>query len=263
LIGMTALTTSLLFSGMAAAADVAGGAVVTTRKRWDARFLHGALALGSGFMLAATLLDIIPASLANHDHGLPFCILAGYLFVHLAQSSAGGHTHSAHDARDHGHAREPVAPRRGALFSSEVGLAAFVGLMIHTFFDGVAIGAGFQVTPSLGLLIFMAVILHKVPEGLTLASIILSSGGQRSLAIAAVTLIGLATVAGTLLANRLTLQYGHYALAISGGVMLYVAASDLVPEVSRATGSRGLLLLLGGVALYALAENLLRAAGLQ
>jgi zinc transporter ZupT len=76
-------------------------------------------------------------------------------------------------------------------------------------------------------------------------------------------MIGLATVAGTLLANRLTVQYGHYALALSGGVMLYVAASDLVPEVTRATGSRGLLLLLGGVTLYALTENLLRAAGLR
>jgi ZIP family zinc transporter/zinc and cadmium transporter len=259
---MTALTTSLLFSSLAAGADLVGGAVVTTRKRWDARFLHGALALGSGFMLAATLLDIIPASLANHDRGLPFWILAGYLFVNLAQRSAAGHTHSATGAHDHGHAPDPGAPRRRALFSSEVGLAAFVGLIIHTFFDGVAIGAGFQVTPSLGLLIFMAVILHKVPEGLTLASIILSSGGRRSQAIAAVAMIGLATVAGTLLANRLTVQYGHYALAISGGVMLYVAASDLVPEISRAKGSQGLLLLLSGVTLYALTEKLLRSVGL-
>jgi zinc and cadmium transporter len=256
---MTALTTSLLFSSLAAGADLVGGAVVTSRKRWDARFLYDALALGSGFMLAATLLDIIPASLANHDRGLPFWILAGYLFVHVIQRTGAAHTHG----HEHGYAYDPVTPHDRALLSSEVGLAAFVGLLLHTFFDGVAIGAGFQVTPSLGLLIFMAVILHKVPEGLTLASIILSSGGRRRQAIVAVGMIGLATVAGTLLANRLTVQYGHYALAISGGVMLYVAASDLVPEVSRATGSRGLLLLLGGVTLYALTENLLRAAGLR
>ncbi len=182
---MTALTTSLLFSSLAAGADLVGGAVVTTRKRWDARFLHGALALGSGFMLAATL----PTSLANHDRGLPFWILAGYLFVHVIQRTGAAHTHGD----DHGHAHDPVAPRGRALFPSEVGLAAFVGLLLHTFFDGVAIGAGFQVTRSLGLLIFMAVILHKVPEGLTLASIILSSGGRRSQAIAAVVMIGLGT----------------------------------------------------------------------
>src|SRR5262249_13949432 len=135
-------------------------------------------------------------------------------------------------------------------------------LMVHTFFDGVAIGAAFQVTASLGLLVFLAVILHKLPEGLALASIVLSAGGGRRQALAAGGMIGLATVMGALLADALTMHYGHYALAVAGGVTLYVTASDLVPQVTRTSGSRNVLLMLSGVVIYALSNHLLRMAGL-
>jgi len=134
--------------------------------------------------------------------------------------------------------------------------------MVHTFFDGVAIGVAFQVTASLGLLVFLAVILHKLPEGLALASIVLSAGGDRRQALGAVAMIGLATVMGTVLTDALALQYGHYALAVSGGVTLFVTASDLVPQVTRAPGHWSMLLMLSGVAIYAVSNHLLRLAGL-
>jgi zinc and cadmium transporter len=135
-----------------------------------------------------------------------------------------------------------------------------VGLVIHAFFDGVAIGAGFNVSAALGFLIFMAVILHKTPEGLTLASIVLAATGRRSLAIGAA-LLGAATLAGVLLAGSLALRFQHAALALSGGVTLYVVASDLIPEVTSGPGRHSLILLLTGVALFGVTDHLLRSVG--
>lgn len=253
---MTAYDASLLYSGLAAGADLLGGSLVTAKRRWNARFLNGTLALGCGFMLAATLLDIIPAGLGARGQWLPLLVLGGYLLVLAAQRiaapGADHHGHSHHHAHD-----DPTAS-----LPAQAAVSALVGLMVHTFFDGVAIGAAFQVTTSLGMLVFLAVVLHKLPEGLALASIVVSAGGERRQALGAVGLIGLATVAGTILTDALTMHYGQYALAVSGGVTLFVTASDLVPQVTRAPGSRSLLLMLAGVAIYAVSNHLLRLAGL-
>jgi ZIP family zinc transporter/zinc and cadmium transporter len=259
---MTALSDTLLFSGLAAGADLMGGAVVIARKEWDARVLDGMLALGSGFMLAAALLDIIPASLAGGPVWLPGLVLAGFLFVQVTENCLAPHVHlSPVPAHDHGH-------RHGTVCSSlrlrpKVGLSALMGFLVHTFFDGVAIGAGFSVSSSLGMLIFLAVIMHKVPEGITLASIILACGGGRRLAFASATVLGLATIVGALLTGTLAVVQEHYALAFSGGVTLYVAAADLVPEVRATQGRRGSLLIGIGVGLFWITNHYLEAAGLH
>jgi len=244
-----------LYGGLAAGANLLGGAVVAGRHECDARFLRATLAIGSGFMLAATLLDIIPASLEAGGPWLPGVILCGYLLVHLAQRVFQPHVHGPGEAH---HGCDPQAVH----LLPEVGLSAVVGLVIHAFFDGVAIGAGFNVSSALGLLIFMAVILHKTPEGLTLASIVLAATGRRWLAIGAAALLGLATLIGVLLAGSLAVRFQHAALALSGGVTLYVVASDLIPEVTSGPGWHSLALLFAGVALYGVTDHLLRAAGL-
>ena len=259
---MTAFNASLFYSGLAAGADVLGGTLVTAQSRWNARFLNGTLALGCGFMLAAALLDIIPAGLDARGQWPPLLILAGYLLVLAAQRLAAPHPHPAPGVDPHHGPHHRPHHDLTAQIPTQAGVSALVGLMVHTFFDGVAIGAAFQVTASLGLLVFLAVILHKLPEGLALASIILSAGGGRRQALGAVGLIGLATVIGTVLTGTLAVHYGHYALAVSGGVILYVTASDLAPEVARMPGNSPILLMLSGVFLYALSHHLLRLAGL-
>ena len=57
--------------------------------------------------------------------------------------------------------------------------SVLLGLIIHTFFDGIAIAAGFLVSEFLGWIIFLAVILHKVPEGFTASSVMLAGGQSK------------------------------------------------------------------------------------
>jgi ZIP family zinc transporter/zinc and cadmium transporter len=132
-----------------------------------------------------------------------------------------------------------------------------LGLAIHTFFDGVAIAAGFLVSNWLGLMIFVAVFLHKLPEGFTVASVVLASGQGKRDAIAAAGLLGAATLSGVLLASHFQEQL-RYALPLSGGVTVYVAATDLLPEVNREPNWRMALLVFVGVATLLILRGLFK-----
>src|SRR5690606_10624170 len=107
-----------------------------------------------------------------------------------------------------------------------------LGLLLHTFFDGVAITSAFDVGTGLGMLVFLAVFVHKVPEGVTAASIMLVSGSTKRRALLGACLLGASTLAGVLL-TALVEPLAEHGLAISAGVTLYVAASNLIPEVQK------------------------------
>ena len=113
--------------------------------------------------------------------------------------------------------------------------------------SGLLIAAGFLVSTWLGTVIFIAVFLHKLPEGFTVASVVLASGESRRNAILAAAYLGAATLFGVLLTSLLQGQL-KYALPLSGGVTVYVAATDLLPEVNREPGWRAALLVFVGVA---------------
>jgi len=81
--------------------------------------------------------------------------------------------------------------------------------------------------------IFIAVLLHKLPEGFTIASIMLAGGHSRAAALGAGAVLGVLTLAGALLTGLFAQAHVAYALALSAGVTIYVAASDLIPEVNR------------------------------
>src|SRR6185503_11650159 len=137
------------------------------------------------------------------------------------------------------HADEFVARHKG--------FSVLFGLVIHTFFDGIAIASGFIVSSWLGWIIFLAIFLHKIPEGFTVASVMLASGHSRVQAWGSSVLLGAATLAGVLTVAVFQ-QSVNEGLPLSAGVTLYVAASDLMPEVNREPGVRMPALVFLGVA---------------
>src|SRR5215510_12401496 len=81
----------LVCTGLAAVANLAGGAVVTLR-RWEDGVLRYAVALSAGFMLAAVLLKMLPES-ARLTSLAPALALAGYLLIHLFEHTVAPHFH--------------------------------------------------------------------------------------------------------------------------------------------------------------------------
>ena len=234
---------------MVAGANLVGGLVITTaspRGRLTQRLLIG---FGAGFMLAVAFLAMIPHAMEGGTVGA-VGILAGYLLVHLTQHVFTPHFHFGEETHPH------------AMVGKWVGITALLGLLLHTFFDGVAIASGFGVSPSLGLLIFTAIFLHKIPEGVTIASIMLASGNGKGRAIAGVAALGVSTILGVLLTSVVAPLETH-GLAVSAGVTLYVAASNLIPEVQKEHGVRFALSVFLGVALYYAAHLLLGSLGVN
>lgn len=239
---MSPILLSVLLGLTAAAADVAGGAVIV-KKRWEQRYLNYFVALGSGFMLATAVIEMVPESLHLAGDRAPLLILAGYLLVHFFEHTVTPHFHFGEET----HAAEFVHARTA--------ISVVFGLAAHTFFDGIAIASGFLVSSWLGWIIFLAVFVHKVPEGFTVASVMLASGRSRAVAWGSSVLLGAATIAGVLAMSALQ-TFLWAGLSLSAGVTIYVAASDLIPEVNKEPGVKMALVVFLGVGLLFLLDRL-------
>jgi zinc and cadmium transporter len=233
---------TVLLGLTAAAADAFGGAIIV-QKSWERRYLKYFIALGAGFMLATSLMEMVPESIRLAGDKAPFVILIGYLIVHFFEHTVTPHFHFGEETH------------RDEFVHAHKGLSVLVGLTIHTFFDGIAIASGFLVSSWLGWVIFLAVFLHKIPEGFTVASVMLASGRSRRTAWGSSALLGAATLAGVLAMSALA-HFVDIGLALSAGVTIYVAASDLMPEVNKEPGIKMALVVFLGVGLLFLLDRL-------
>jgi zinc transporter ZupT len=232
------LISLLLFGLLAAGANLVGGFVLISSgaHRFGERFLKYLVALGAGFMLAAIFIEILPESISIWSSNLEgksvgeavigamTLLLGGYLLIQLFEHTIAPHFHFGAETHPESFMRPSAA------------YAAVGGLWIHTFFDGVSIAAAFLVNFKVGVLVFIAILLHKMPEGFTVASIMLASGRSARSALLATVAIGAATLAGVVSVALLNSKINtavSYALPFSAGVTLYVAASDLIPEVNH------------------------------
>jgi zinc transporter ZupT len=239
------LKLSLLLGVVAALANVAGGAVLV-RARGVEPYLRYFVALGAAFLLSASLLEMMPESLRLHPQLGPVLIMAGYCVVHLVEHTINAHFHFGEETH------------RGEFVTARTGYSVLAGLSLHCLFDGVAIGAGFEISSWLGWLIFLAIFLHKGPAGFTMASVMLASGRSRAAAFYSTVVLAAATVAGVLMIE-LAPGWVPYGLPISAGVALYVGASDLIPEVNREPGIRMALVFFAGVAAFLVLRRILPA----
>jgi zinc transporter ZupT len=253
---MDSLTLQLLLFGfLAGAANVLGGLILFPDKiRKDYKgLLRYLLALGAGFMLAVTFFEVIPKTIqlwqsnpiASEDGlVLPMLlILGGYLLTQFFEHTIAPHFHLGEEVHsDH-------------VISTKSAYTGIGGFLIHTFFDGVSIAAASALDVRIGFLVFIAVFLHKFPEGFTIGSMVVAAGKGRKEVVTATALVGATTLVGVIVFHLIGSYVGFsvaYALPIAAGVTLYVAASDLIPEINHHGGKSPLVSLsvFAGVALF-------------
>ncbi len=252
----------LAFGFFAALANVIGGLILFPSKLHHnyKKLLRYLLALGAGFMLSVTIFEILPESVVLWQKTSPLTIedlyapmlllMGGYLLTQFFEHTIAPHFHLGEEM----HADEMI--------SVSSAYTAVGGLLIHTFFDGVSIAAAAQIDVRIGFLVFIAVFLHKFPEGFTVGSMVMAAGKDIRGVLAATSLLGFTTLLGLMFFYFIGTSMGFtvkYALPLSAGVTLYVAASDLIPEVNHHGGKSPLVSLsvFGGVALFFLAHLLL------
>ena len=205
---------AVLAAGVAFVSTMAGG---MTALRWP-RHVTSLMALAGGVVLAAAFFDLLPDAVqrAVDIHmpvGVPIgAVLVGYLTFELM---------------------EQYVHRKGRIEGPDpAGIAGAVGFVIHSFFDGLAIGLGFRVSAGLGILVAVAVIGHDFSDGLNTVSYLVAHGqpARRSLRL----LLADATtpVVGALVASLAPVpaQVFPIALGFFSGLFVYAASTNLLPR---------------------------------
>ena len=220
--------------GLSAALANSVGGLILVRRKWERHYLKYFVSLGSGFMLSTAILEMVPESIHLSPAYGTLLILGGYCLLHFFEHIVTAHFHFGEETHNE------------QFLHAHKGYTVMVALMVHALFDGIAIGSGFLVSRSLGILIFLAIFLHKIPEGFTVGSVMLASGKSKSAAVNASIGLGVATVLGVLAMHSLQSMVA-IGLPLSAGVTIYVAATDLVPEVNKEPGFTTALTFFAGV----------------
>ena len=205
----------LLYVLLAAAANVAGGLLIMLKRSWSEHDSYALMALSAGLLFAIAVMAIMPEAIELHESS-PIFIILGFGLFFLIQQLFSSHDHTVTGQRT-----------RVVMF----------GMLLHTFLDGVSIVMGFQLDKGIGLVVLFAVLLHKVPDGMTLSSIIYTKSRNRRKAVYASYLLGLSTIAGAVVTMSASRFFSTdpvllpIALSLTAGMFLYIVTIDLLPAV--------------------------------
>ncbi len=218
-----------------------GVGIIPFLKHWKADHLHSFVSFSAGVMIATAFLHLMPETLERADHKIigP-CILGSFLTLFLLEKFVMIHACEESHCDYH-----------------TLGLAAFVGMIIHTFFDGLALGSAMLV-PGLGTIVFAAIMAHKIPSCFALASILKKAKWKNTKALIFLFIFSLTIPLGALFSLSFLQaedsRFTGVALALSLGTFLYIATSDFLPDVHRHQDHRlkNLLCFFGGITLISL-----------
>jgi zinc and cadmium transporter len=220
--------------------------------RYLARLIDKMVPVSAGLLLATAVTHLLPESFASgaDPHGLGWALLGGLLgFFLLEKLALIHHTHHHEgDAHHHAHGHDAHEAGRG-------GVPILVGDAFHNFADGVVIAGAFIADTHLGVIATLAVLAHEIPHEIGDFMILLNAGFTRRRAFLYNLLSGMAAVAGGVV-GYFVLDTSQsllpYALMIAAASFIYIALSDLLPEMMRRSSLAATLPEVGLVVLGAL-----------
>jgi len=214
--------------------------LLRVKKRRQAALLL-TMPFGAGALLAAAFFDLLPESFEEADPAkmLLYC-LAGFIAFFLLERLASWFHHHHQHGDDDG----KNAPQRWLII---------LGDLMHNAIDGIAIGAAFLVSIPTGIITTFAVSAHEIPKELGTFALLLTRGWKDKTVIVA----NLATAVGTIVAAVVVYMLAKDShgfvpplLALTSGFFLYVAASDIIPDIheqSRRVGTIQAAMLVAGI----------------
>lgn len=224
----------LVYGLLAGLATVAGLYLVLYKESWVRKNSVYLISFSAGVLLAVAFSHILPEALELNSNALVW-VLASFVGFYILE-----HVLVMHSCHEDDHCE--VHP---------IDKIAILGMTFHSLLDGVIIGVGFEISFTLGLAAALSVILHKIPDGISMTSILLHSEYSKKQAKKYSYLVALATPVGAwgslLILKDIQAYVLGILLAIAAGSFLYLAAADLVPEIHKKSKALNIVLLLLGV----------------
>jgi zinc transporter ZupT len=206
-------------------AGFVGVVLILWNKRWSARSLHWGIGFGAGLLIGISLLEIIPTAIELATEKAMIFVLLGFVGFFLVEKFTLVH----HFER----------AREGSPF--HFSMATFVALCLHAVLDGVVIGLGLHFNEAFGLVVFLAILFHKLPLSVSVASVFLGHI-KRSTAVLQMLIFTLATpvglVAAVVFLEGLSQEVMGAVVGLSAGIFIYLGATDMLPEINH-TGQTG------------------------
>ena len=201
--------------------SLAGGVLLLRFKKRRQAALLLTMPFGAGALLAAGFFDLLPESfeLAKPRTMLLYC-LAGFIFFFVLERSASWFHHH------HEHGQHPQDAQQRRLI--------ILGDLMHNAIDGVAVGAAFLVNPATGIITTLAVSAHEIPKELGTFALLLSKGWKDKTVVWANVATAVATVVAAVIVFMLGKDLDEFVapmLALTSGFFIYVAASDIIPDI--------------------------------
>jgi zinc and cadmium transporter len=181
------------------------------------------VSLAVGALLGDVFIHIIPEAYEaiGNSTFVSLAIIAGIIMFFILEKALHWHHHTAEHAEEHEH---------------PIGRLLLVSDGVHNFIDGLIIAAGYMVSIEVGIATTIAVILHEIPQEIGNFGVLLHAGYSKTKALWFNFLSALTAIAGAgvaLLLGNITEQFAMWLLPVAAGGFIYVALSDLIPELHK------------------------------
>jgi ZIP family zinc transporter/zinc and cadmium transporter len=234
----------IVYSLIAASAAMLGSVILIAFHKWSEKNSLLIINFAAGVMLTLAFSHLIPEGIELNPKTMIYTLL-GFSIMFFLQFVVL--FHPCHDQECSNNAHTHVT--------------SITGLSLHSILDGLMIAVGFEANSSLGILTTLAILLHKLPDGITISGILLHDGMPKkkifniSLLNACFTPIG--TILGMFLLKDISMHALGALLGITAGSFIFLSASDLIPETHKCKNRTIALMLFAGIIFILAIENLI------
>jgi zinc and cadmium transporter len=196
------------------------------KKKISEKWLIFLLSVSVGVLLSTVFMDFLPEAVSHkYTLGVAIYIILGFLMMFILEKFVHYHHTKKCESHDcgHGHAYN-LAPIN------------LIGDGIHNFIDGLVIAGSYAVNVSLGITATISIIFHEIPQEIADIGVLLYSGMSKKKVLifnflsAGTAIIG--AIVGIILSNKL-INFNNFVIPFAVGNFLYIAASNLVPQLHR------------------------------
>lgn len=227
------MTQLVLYGLIAGLVSLTGGFLVLWRSEQILKIITPLLAFAAGSFLAVSFLDLLPEAVESvqEPHFIFIALLIGFSLFFFLERLLMRYFHQHQNDSEHGDHTESLP------------MLIVLGDSLHNFLDGVVIALTFVANPALGMTTALAIAAHEIPQEIGDFSILLDRGWSKGKIIAVNIISSLLTILGAAIAFYTASFFENwipYLLGGTAGIFIYIAASDLIPEIHHRAGHKSL-----------------------